>query len=83
MPRTAHRLYRRAGSVVWQASWTDAEGHHHRESTGCRDRSHAETWLATRELERVREQAGVPVARSLSPRARAEARACANSTDLS
>jgi integrase len=65
MPRTAHRLYRRAGSSVWQASWTDAAGHRHRESSGCRDRAHAETWLATRELERVREQAGVPVARSV------------------
>lgn len=73
MPRTAHRLYRRAGSPFWQASWTDASGSPHRESTGCRDRQQAEAWLATREMERVREQAGVPVARSIAlPDAAAE-----------
>jgi integrase len=73
MPRTAHRIFRRAGSPFWQASWTDAEGEPHRESTGCRDRRHAEAWLATRELERVQAQAGVPVARSVAlPDAAAE-----------
>jgi integrase len=73
MPRSASRLYRRAGSTFWQASWTDADGNHHRESTGCRDRGAAQTWLATRELERVREQSGVPVARDVAlPDAAAE-----------
>jgi integrase len=73
MPRSAHRLYRRAGSPFWQASWTDADGNPHRESTGCRDRSAAEAWLSTRELERVRAQAGVPVARTIAlPDAAAE-----------
>jgi integrase len=73
MPRTASRLYRRSGSPFWQAAWTDGAGLHHRESTGCRDRTNAATWLAARELERVREQAGIPVARVIAlPDAAAE-----------
>lgn len=73
MPRTANRLFRRSRSSVWQASWTDAGGVPHVQSTGCRDRKNAETWLASRELERVREQAGVPVARGIAlPDAAAE-----------
>ena len=66
MPRVASRLYRVPRSPFWYAAWTDAAGHHHRQSTGCRDRTAAQTWLAARELERVREQAGVPVARAVT-----------------
>jgi integrase len=66
MPRTRSRLYRRKDSPFWWAVWTDYEGFHHRQSTGCRDRSSAATWLATRELERVRGEAGVPVARAIN-----------------
>jgi integrase len=73
MPRTASRLYRRKDSPFWQASWTDASGVPHQQSTGCRDRANAQTWLASRELERVREQAGIPVARVVAlPDAAAE-----------
>ena len=66
MPRTRSRLFRRPRSPFWQAVWTDAEGHHHKQSTGCRDHGAAVTWLAARELDRVRADAGVPVARSIS-----------------
>jgi integrase len=66
MPRTRSRLFRRARSPFWQAVWTDPEGHHHKQSTGCRDHGAAVTWLAARELERVRSDAGVPVARTIS-----------------
>ena len=66
MPRTRSRLFRRPRSPFWQAVWTDHEGHTHKQSTGCRDHAAASAWLAAREIERVRADAGVPVARSIS-----------------
>jgi integrase len=66
MPRTRSRIYRRARSPFWYAVWTDAQGHNHDQSTGCRDHGAASAWLATRELERVRAGAGIPVARPIS-----------------
>lgn len=66
MPRTRSRLYRRARSPFWYAVWTDGDGHNHNQSTGCRDHGAAAAWLATREIERVRVGAGIPVARSVS-----------------
>jgi integrase len=65
MPRTRSRLYRRTDSPFWWAVWTDHQGRTHRQSTGCRDHAAATGWLATREIERVREGAGVPVAKSV------------------
>jgi integrase len=66
MPRTRSRLYRRKRSPFWYACWTDAEGHVHDQSTGCRDHGAAALWLATRERERASAQAGIPVARPIS-----------------
>lgn len=66
MPRTRSRLFRRPRSPFWQAVWTDPDGHHHKQSTGCRDHGAAVTWLAARELDRVRADAGIPVARTIS-----------------
>lgn len=65
MPRTASRLYRRPDSPFWWAVYATPEGHTVRQSTGCRDRGAAQTWLAGRELERARASAGIPVARSV------------------
>lgn len=66
MPRIRSRVYRRSDSPFWQADWTDAEGRTHRQSTGCRDHGAAVAWLATREIERVRVDAGIPVARPVT-----------------
>jgi integrase len=63
MPRTRSRIFKRPNSPFWQAVWTDHQGHVHRQSTGCRDHGAAAAWLASRELERVKEGAGIPVAR--------------------
>jgi integrase len=63
MPRTRSRLYRRKRSPFWYAVWTDHQGRVHDQSTGCRDHGAAAAWLATRELERVKAGAGIPVAR--------------------
>lgn len=65
MPRARSRLFRDPRSPYWQASWTDANGVPHRKSTRCRDHGAASAWLATRELERVSAQAGVPVAQAV------------------
>jgi integrase len=66
MPRARSRVFRRKDSPFWWAVWTDAQGRVHRQSTGCRDHGAAAAWLATRELERVKEGAGIPVARPVS-----------------
>lgn len=67
MPRTRSGLYRRKDSPFWWACYTPPGGGEPvNESTRCRDRSAADTWLAVRELERVRAEAGIPVARSVS-----------------
>ena len=66
MPRTRSRLYRRTDSPFWWAVWTDHQGRVHRQSTGCRDHGAARGWLATREIERVREGAGVPVTQTVA-----------------
>ena len=66
MPRARSRIYRRPGSPYWQAAWTDGEGLAHRQSTGCRDHGAAAAWLAAREIERVRVDAGVPSARVIT-----------------
>lgn len=66
MPRTRSRIFRRKRSPFWQAVWTDAQGLVHGQSTGCRDHAAASAWLASRELERVRAGAGIPVARPTS-----------------
>lgn len=66
MPRKRSRLFQRDDSPFWFACWTDHEGRAHRQSTGCRDRRAAETWLATRELERERIGAGLPSARPIA-----------------
>jgi integrase len=66
MPRARSRLYRDPRSPYWQASWSDGAGRVHRQSTRCRDHGAAAAWLATRELERVKEQAGIPVARGVT-----------------
>lgn len=63
MPRTRSRLYRDPKSPFWYAVWTDPEGRHHRQSTGCRDHGAASRWLAARELERANAQLGLPTAR--------------------
>jgi integrase len=65
MPRARSRLFRDPRSPFWQAVFTDAHGGVRRESTRCRDHGAASTWLATRELERVSAQAGIPVARAV------------------
>jgi integrase len=65
MPRARSRLFRDKKSPFWQAVWTDAHGGTHRESTRCRDHGAAATWLAARELERVRALAGIPSARAV------------------
>jgi integrase len=66
MPRTRSRIFRRSDSPFWWAVYSSPSGEPVRQSTGCRDRGAAEAWLATREIERVRAQAGVPVARQVS-----------------
>lgn len=66
MPRTRSRLFKRPDSPFWWAVWTDHQGRVHRQSTGCRDHGSAAAWLGTRELERVKEGAGIPVARQAS-----------------
>jgi integrase len=63
MPRARSSLFRDPRSPYWQAVWTDGRGHVHKQSTRCRDHGAAAVWLAARELERVKEHAGVPVAR--------------------
>jgi len=63
MPRARSRLYRRKDSPYWWAVYTGPDGIDRAQSTGCRDRSAAVTWLAARELERVRAEAGVPIPR--------------------
>jgi integrase len=63
MPRARSRLFRRKQSPFWQASWTDADGRSHEQSTGCRDHGAASLWLAAREIEKASVGAGVPVAR--------------------
>lgn len=42
------RLFRRAGSPFWQASYTSADGHTFRESTGLADREQAERYAQQR-----------------------------------
>lgn len=65
--RVTSRLFRRKDSpFVWAEYSPAGGGEPIRESTGCRDDAAARTWLATRELERVRADAGVPVARPIS-----------------
>lgn len=66
MPRTRSRLFRRPRSPFWQAVWTDHEGATHKQSTGCRDHAAASAWLAAREIERIRADAGVPIARAIT-----------------
>jgi integrase len=66
MPRTSSRLYKRQDSPFWWAVYTTPEGRIVRQSTGCRDRVAAQTWLAGRELDRARAGAGIPVARPVS-----------------
>jgi integrase len=66
MPRARSRLFLDPPSPYWQAVWSDGAGRVHRQSTRCRDHGAAALWLATRELERVKEQAGIPVARHVS-----------------
>lgn len=66
MPRTRSRLYRRKDSPYWWAVYTAPDGADVVGSTGCRDRSAATTWLAARELERARADAGIPTAREIS-----------------
>lgn len=66
MPRKRSRVFKRPESPFWYAVWTDHQGRVHKQSTGCRDHGAAAAWLATRELERVREGAGIPVARPIS-----------------
>jgi integrase len=62
--RVRSRLYRRPDSPFIWAEFTPADGGAPvRQSTGCRDDDSARAWLATRELERVRADAGVPAAR--------------------
>lgn len=57
------RLYRRADSPFWWAEYTTPDGFTVRQSTRCRDPKAAQDWLALRESERVRGEAGLPVAR--------------------
>jgi integrase len=66
MPRTRSRLYRRKRSPFWYAVWTDASARVHNQSTGCRDHGAAAGWLSNREQERIRAEAGIPVARPVS-----------------
>jgi integrase len=63
MPRS--RLYRRPDSPLWWAEYTGPDGRAHRRSTGCRDHAAAKAWLATRELDRVKADAGIPVAQRI------------------
>ena len=62
MPLPKNRLYRRKNSPYWNAEWTDHLGYDHRESTRCRDKKSATTWLAAKEVQRVHALAGAPVA---------------------
>ena len=64
MPRIG--IFRVPSSRVLHAGWRDASGAYHRESTGCRDPGAARLWLAAKEVERVKEQAGLPSARHVS-----------------
>lgn len=66
MPRSRSGLYERPDSPYWWAAYTTPDGRTVRQSTGCRDHAAASTWLASRELERVRAGAGIPVARPVS-----------------
>jgi integrase len=66
VPRVTSRLYRRPNSPFWWAAFTTPDGGTVRQSTGCRDQGAAQAWLATRELERVRGEAGIPIARPVS-----------------
>jgi integrase len=67
VPRVTSRLYRRPNSPFWWAAFTPPDGGAPvRQSTGCRDQGSAQTWLASRELERIRADAGVPVARPIT-----------------
>lgn len=47
---------------TWYARWTGADGRAHVESTGCKDRTAAQAWLAAREREVELERAGVVTA---------------------
>jgi integrase len=65
--RVTSRLFRRKDSPFIWAEYTPAGGGRPvRESTGCRENAAATAWLATRELERIRADAGVPVARPVA-----------------
>ena len=68
MPRIG--VFKDPRSRYYQAGWRDAAGVHHQQSTGCRDPGAARLWLAAREVERVKDQAGIawarPVALNLS-----------------
>ena len=66
MPRARSRLFRRKRSPYWQASWTDADGRTHEQSTGCRDHGSATLWLHAREREKVSAGVGLPVARPVT-----------------
>jgi integrase len=60
------RIYTRPDSPFWWAEYTPTGGADPvRQSTGCRDHATARAWLATRELERVKAGAGLPVARPI------------------
>lgn len=62
------RIYQREDSKYWWADYEDIDGRPRRKSTGCRDRARAKEWLSLREGERIRAQAGIPVARPIALR---------------
>lgn len=56
------RLYKREGSPLYYARWTDAKGVNHRESTGTADRRLATDFLSARVGEAVHRRAGIATA---------------------
>jgi integrase len=53
------KLFKRRGSAYWWARWHDAQGQLHRASTRTSDRRVAQVWLAVRETQAIKEQAGL------------------------
>lgn len=65
------RVYKRAGSPLWQAEWYDLEGRRHQQSTQCTDRRAAEARL--REWERDSSDPARAAARTTTLRSAVEA----------
>ena len=66
MPHARSRLYRRKNSPYWWLEYTARDGTTRAESTRCTDRAAAEVVRADKEMQRVRSDAGIPVAKPIA-----------------